>query len=250
MDAQIRECLAALKSRHIKGVFAENLDEGCQRILDLIPQDAVVGIGDSTGVRQMAVIARLNVRGTKLLNPYDPQANISDLAKYGEMRRRLLREATVCDVFLTGTNAITLDGRLVNMDANGNRTAGMFWGHSISIVTVGRNKIVKDLDEAFERVRKVIAPNHVRIRAVELGGRTRNTPCAQTGECSDCRSSDRICNILTVIEGKPASTDLNVILVDEDIGLGYDPSWPAARIRNILDNYKKLVWVPPNPASS
>ena len=131
------------------------------------------------------------------------------------------------------------------MDSNGNRVAGMFWGHPISIVTVGKNKIVRDLDEAFHRIRKIIAPNHVRIRSVELGGRKRKTPCAQTGECSDCRLSDKICNILTIIEGKPTSTDLNVVIVNEDMGLGYDPSWPKSRITKILNNYKKFVWIPP-----
>jgi len=245
MNAQIRQCLTSLKSRHIKGFFAKNFDEGCEKVLDLIPKDAVVGIGDSTTARQMGILKRLKDRGSKILNPFDTQADTSDLENFEKRRKSLLKKATICDVFLTGTNAITLDGRLVNMDANGNRVAGMFWGHPLSIVIVGKNKIVQDVDEAYQRIRKIIAPNHVRIRSVELGGMMRNTPCAQTGECSDCRLPDKICNILTIIEGKPGSTDLNVVIVNEDMGLGYDPSWPKSRITMILNNYKKFVWIPP-----
>jgi len=245
MNAQIQQCLTSLKSRHIKGIFAKNFDEGCQKVLDLIPRDTVVGTGDSTGVRQLGILQMLKDGGTKVLNAFETQANTFDLKESNKVRKRIQKEATICDVFLTGTNAITLDGRLVNMDSNGNRVAGMFWGHPISIVIVGKNKIVRDLDEAFHRIRKIIAPNHVRIRSVELGGMKRNTPCAQTAECSDCRSSDKICNILTIIEGKPFSTDLNVVIVNEDMGLGHDPSWSESRITKILNNYKKFVWIPP-----
>jgi hypothetical protein len=120
----------------------------------------------------------------------------------------------------------------------------MFWGHPLSIVAVGRNKIVKDLDEAFSRIRKIIAPNHLRIRSVELRGRKLKTPCVARGECNDCRAIDRGCNIFTIIEGKPFFTNLNIIIVNEDLGLGWDTSWPLDRIRKHIENYKKFVWVP------
>jgi hypothetical protein len=126
------------------------------------------------------------------------------------------------------------------VDAVGNRIAGIFWGHPVSIVVVGRNKIVKDLDEAFYRIKNIIAPNHVRIRSVELGGRNSKTPCAVTGECSDCRAIDRICNIFGVIEGKPLFTDLNVIIVNEDLGLGWDPSWPKKSNRTNIGELQKI----------
>lgn len=67
-----------------------------------------------------------------------------------------------------------------------------------------------------------------------------------TGECSDCRAIERICNIFSVIEGKPFFTDLNVIIVDQDLGLGWDPLWPKSRMEQILENYKKFVWIPPD----
>jgi len=79
----------------------------------------------------------------------------------------------------------------------------------------------------------------------DWGGRKRKSPCAVTGQCSDCRTTDKICNILTIIEGKPARTDLTVVMVNADMGLGFDPAWPKDRITTILNNYKKFVWVPP-----
>ncbi|MCJ7748884.1 MAG: lactate utilization protein, partial [Desulfobacterales bacterium] len=164
-----------------------------------------------------------------------------EASKYTE---RVTKEATLSDVFLTGTNALTQDGRLVNVDGNGNRVAGMFWGHPISIIVVGKNKIVRDLDEAFHRIRNTIAPNHAYIRTAASRGRKLKIPCAETGECRDCRSSDRVCNIFTILEGKPFHTDLNVIIVDEDLGLGWDASWPKSRIKQIIDNHKKFLWIP------
>jgi hypothetical protein len=77
-----------------------------------------------------------------------------------------------------------------------------------------------------------------------LGGRKRETPCVVTGKCNDCRAEDRGCNIFTIIEGKPSQTNLNIILVNQDLGLGWDPSWHQERIMEILENYKKFAWVP------
>lgn len=242
MEPQIEKTLASLRSRHINGIYAADSTEACQKILSLIPKEAIVGMGDSTGVRQLGVVQVLKSRGTNILNPFD--IKVSKMTQAAEGRRReMSKAATLCDVFLTGTNAITQDGKLVNVDAVGNRVAGMFWGHPTSIIAVGANKIVKDLNEAFQRIRTIIAPMHFRLRT-ELGGRKRKIPCAATGECSDCRATDRGCNVFTIIEGKPYQTDITVVIVNRDLGLGWDPSWPQDRITKIIENYKKSVWVP------
>ncbi len=243
MDIQIEETLASLRSRHINGIYAEDSIEACQKISSLIPKEAVVGIGDSTALIQLGILQSLKEQGTELLNPFD--FAVSEITKETQRHgRELMKKATICEVFLTGTNAITRDGRLINVDAVGNRVSGMFWGHPTSIIVVGRNKIVEDLDQAFLRIRTIIAPTHFRLR-MELGGRKRKIPCTATGKCSDCRSADRGCNVFTIIEGKPNQTDLNVVIVNQDLGLGWDPSWPQDRITKIIENYKKFVWVPP-----
>lgn len=244
MDAQIEEILSSLHSRHINGIFAENSEEACRKILDLIPKDATVGIGDSATIIQLGILKTLNERGTRILNPFELMKSQINLNDARQRLQRTMKEATTSEVFLTGTNAITLDGRLISVDAAGNRVAGMFWGHPISIIAVGKNKIVRDLEEAFQRVRNIIAPHHIRIRSVELGGRKFKTPCTETGECSDCRAAERACNIFTIIEGRPFFTNINVVVINEDLGLGWDPSWPQDRIMRILENYKKFVWIP------
>jgi hypothetical protein len=244
MDAHIETTLSSLHSRHIRGIYAENGDVARREIVSLLPPGAVIGIGDSTAVRQLHLVDLLNEKGFTVLNGFAARPPGMSTKDFQENQHRIFKEATVCDVFLTGTNAVTTDGRLVNVDATGNRVAGMFWGHPISIVVVGRNKIVKDLEDAFHRIRKIISPTHFHVRAVALGGRKRKTPCVETGQCNDCRSPERGCNIFTIIEGKPARTNLNVIIVNEDLGLGWDPSWPEPRVHQILENYKKYAWVP------
>ena len=241
MNQEIAQTIKSLKSRNINSIYATDRKEAQTKILELIPQQSVVGIGDSTTMRQLGVIEALQKRGTTVnlgsfsREPKKPQTD----------ERKPHRESTHADVFRAGTNALTVDGRLVNVDGLGNRVAGMFYGHQLSIVAVGKNKLVENLDEAFHRVRKIIAPNHIRIRSAELGGRERFTPCVATGVCTDCRSKDRSCNIFTIIEGKPNGTNLNVVIVDKDLGLSWDESWPQERISSIREDYKKYVWVPP-----
>mgnify|MGYP001041380965 CR=1 FL=1 len=237
MDRNISTALDALESRNLEGIYAENRDEARIEVLRLIPQDGIVGIGDSTTVRQIGVIEALKRRRTKVLDGFE-----QGISKSLNLER--VRNSTICDIFLTGTNAITLDGRLVNVDGYGNRIAGMFHGHAKSIIVVGRNKLVENLDGAFHRIRSLIAPNHIRIRSVDLGGVMRETPCVTAGICSDCRSRDRACNVFSIIEGKPGATDISVIIVDEDLGLAWDESWPKERISGIIEEYKKFVWIP------
>ena len=87
------------------------------------------------------------------------------------------------------------------------------------------------MDEALERVQKTIAPYHAKYIGL-------NTPCASTGECSDCDSPQRICNITTILSRKPPSVDFVIVLVGEDLGLGWDPEWPEERIEKIASAYR------------
>ncbi len=245
VDIRIEQVISSLHLRHINAFFLRNAEEASRKVMSLIPQNAIVGIGDSTTLRQLGIPETLKEKGIKVLDPFEQNRSQKNTKDGLRRLRMLVKEATVGDVFLTGTNAITEDGRLVNVDAAGNRVAGIFWGHPISIVIIGKNKVVKNLDDALYRIRNIIAPNHVRIRSTELGGKVSQAPCAISGECSDCRSMDRMCNIFSVIEGKPLRTDLNILIVDKDLGLSWDPSWPKNRIEEIIALYKRFVWIPP-----
>ena len=235
MEASIQKTLKSLQARGIRAWFAKDCREARRRMMDIISKDATVGVGDSSTIRQIGIIKSLKKRGTKVINPFDLKKTVKDDRTHLEFLFRPAVEATVCDVFLTGTNAVTQDGRLLNIDGVGNRVAGMVWGHPQVVLAVGKNKIVRNLDDAFDRVKNVIAPEHLRRRGAP-------SPCAVTGKCLDCTGKHRVCAVTTIIENRPMFTEINVIIVDEDLGLGWDESWPKQRINKIAAKHQKFMW--------
>jgi L-lactate utilization protein LutB len=222
--------------------YAEDGDAARRIILEIIPPKAVVGFGDSSSVRQIGVAKQLEKRGNPTINPFKPIGEITDYKAFSRDVFQSSIAAALCNVFITGTNAISEDGRLVNIDGVGNRVAGMIWGHAKVILVIGRNKIVKDLDAAMERLKKVTAPEHVSRRG------SSNSPCTVKGECRDCSGNSRVCNVTTIIEGAPLFSEMNVILVDEDLGLGWDKSWESDRIEAISDRHDRHMWGMPEEA--
>jgi len=122
------------------------------------------------------------------------------------------RQALLADLFLTGTNAVTEDGVLVNLDMIGNRACAIAFGPRRVVVLVGRNKIVSDLDAASRRIKEYVAP----INAMRLD---KKTPCAVSGQCQDCGSPDRICNVWTITEKAYPRGRVTVICINQDLGL-------------------------------
>ena len=112
---------------------------------------------------------------------------------------------------IASSNAITLDGRLVNLDGMGNRVASMVFGPRKVVLVIGMNKVAADLDSAMARVKHYAGP----VNAIRLG---LNTPCVATGLCSDCRSPQRICNMWSIIEGHMIKDRIHVKLVGENLG--------------------------------
>jgi hypothetical protein len=165
-----------------------------------------IGFGGSLSVVDLQVIEELGGQGKELLIHGVPGLSL-------EERLAIMRRQLTCDLFLTGSNAVTLSGILVNIDASGNRVGSMFFGPRQVIVVAGRNKLVDgDANAAIKRVKDWASPpNAKRLNY--------NTPCAKTGFCSDCNSPDRICRITTVIERKPRLTDVRVLVVNEELGL-------------------------------
>ena len=123
-----------------------------------------------------------------------------------------MRRELTCDLFLTSANALTADGRLVNIDGNGNRVAASIFGPRRVVFVVGRNKIVDGgIDVAIDRIKREACPPNCRRL-------NKKTPCATTGVCADCSSPDRICKVTVVMDRRPSQTDACVLLVDEDLG--------------------------------
>lgn len=122
------------------------------------------------------------------------------------------RKSLLVDLFVTGTNAITETGMLVNLDMVGNRVAAITFGPKNVIILVGRNKIVPDLEEAMVRVKNFAAPaNTMRLKM--------KTPCVETSYCEECKSPDRICNSWTITEKSFPKGRIKIVLINQDMGL-------------------------------
>ena len=172
-------------------------------VLGLIPAGSRVGAGGSVTVRETGLLEALESRGDRLVY------HVPGMDRERSMAVR--REAVSCPYFVCSSNAITLEGELVNTDGIGNRVGGMAFGPDTVIVLAGVNKIVADREEAFRRIKDVAAPANARRLGVD-------TACVKQGHCVDCRDSNNICRVTTIISLKPMWTDLKVFLVAEPLG--------------------------------
>jgi hypothetical protein len=210
-----------LQRRNMDGTFVPTRQEALQLVMTLIPPDAVVGRGDSVTLNQIGVIPELLKRNkNKIINPVQTDAEGHHPPR--EERRKLQREALLSDIFLTSTNAITLDGRLVSIDGAGNRVAAMIFGPRKVIVITGANKIVTDVDEALHRIHNVVSPvNSLRHYMKHQQAEAMERPCVKTGKCTDCFHEWRVCRNTVIIDGcqPPEKGRISVILVGEELGI-------------------------------
>ncbi len=140
----------------------------------------------------------------KVLNTFDTRLSKEEMMD-------LRRQSLMVDLFITGTNAVTEQGQLVNLDMMGNRVAAIMWGPKTVLLVIGRNKITSDLEEAMFRIKNYAAP----VNTMNLD---KKTPCSKTGVCHDCDSPDRICNYWTITEKSFVKNRIKIILVNEDLG--------------------------------
>lgn len=205
-EKKCRKLVENLTRKRFTAVYCATAQEASDYILKQAESAKNVGFGGSLSVADLKLTTILADRGKEILNHGFP-----DLTP--EQKQAVMKRQQTCDLFLSGTNAATLDGCLVNIDGNGNRVAAMIYGPSKVIVVVGRNKIVEgDVADAIRRIKDKSAPPN----AMRLG---KQTPCAVTGFCADCDSPQRICHVTTIIDSKPTLTDFHVLVVNEDMGL-------------------------------
>jgi L-lactate utilization protein LutB len=194
----------ALQKNGFNAVYFPTKKEAVEYLTQQIPQAAAVGVGGSMTLQEIGVLPILRDRGNEILDHNNPA--LSDTEKM-EYRHRQLG----CDVFLTSTNAITLDGKMVNVDGAGNRVAAMIFGPKQVMVVVGMNKVVPSVEKAIERIEMYASPmNNKRLN--------RQNPCVKTGVCMDCQSPARICNVTTIMHRKPSLISTTVILIGENLG--------------------------------
>ncbi|XPV75441.1 MAG: lactate utilization protein [Desulfovibrio sp.] len=198
-----------LENNNFEAHIVDNAEEAHRLVMGKILtkyENATVSFGGSMSVVGAGVYEALKKSG----QPY----NIIDTFDHtlpDEKKWELRRQALLSDVFITGTNALTEDGTLVNLDAFGNRVAALAFGPHNVVVIVGRNKVVADESEAIARIKDYAAP----VNNIRLG---RKTPCTKTASCHDCNSPDRICNVWTINEKSFPAGRIKVILVNDDLG--------------------------------
>jgi L-lactate utilization protein LutB len=170
-----------------------------------------------TGAKSISWGGSMTFRATGLYesikdNPNFEVLDVFDKSMTPEATLELRRRSLLVDLFMTGSNAITESGALVNLDMYGNRVAGITFGPKYVVIFLGRNKIVRDLDDAFLRIKNYVAP----VNAMRLD---KKVPCVKTSFCDECKSSERICNTWTITEKSFPKGRIKIVLINQDLGL-------------------------------
>lgn len=192
--------IKGLESRNMSGCYAENSGEALELALSLIPEGSSIGMGGAMSAWEIGLVDALK-SGKYAFIDRDAAPD----------KRKAMLEAYDADFFITGANAITEDGVLVNIDGNANRVSAIAQGPRKVLFIVGMNKVCPDCDSAMKRARSVAAP----VNAQRFG---LSTPCVKTGCCLDCKSPDTICCQFLITRFSRHAGRIHVILVNEDLG--------------------------------
>ncbi|MDR1308339.1 MAG: lactate utilization protein [Deltaproteobacteria bacterium] len=198
----------ALEAHFFGATVHRTLEEAEDHLVQaIVPEGPYgsVGFGGSATVGSSGLLAKLRaVPGLEVIDRNDPALSPETRADYN--RRTLL-----LDLFVASSNAVTLDGQLVNIDKFGNRVAAMAFGPRKVALLVGRNKIVPDIHAALERARATAAS----MNAIRLG---QDTPCAQKARCLDCKGQNRLCGVTAITQRSFPAGRVHVLLIDQDLG--------------------------------
>lgn len=204
--AKALKVIENLKKRNMDGIYCENSGQAVAEIIKMIPHGSLVGLGGSETIIESGLVEGLRKLDIRLLDRYKGGISKEEINK-------MRRESLLSDIFITSSNAVTVDGKLVNIDGTGNRVAAMIYGPSKVIFLVGMNKVVRTFEDAISRIKNHSAP----LNAVRVGV---ETPCFHLGYCNEpnCFPPHRICNQVVIIEANPTPGRIMVVLVGEELG--------------------------------
>ena len=206
---KLAEVKEQLESNNFEVTITDSLSDAKTLVLEkfipeLKPQRISWG-GSMTFVASGLYDALKDTPDMEVVDTFDKSPSNSEM-----LERK--RASLLVDLFFTGTNAITEDGQLVNLDMMGNRVAALTFGPKHVIVLVGRNKIVPEIEDAMARIKDLAAP----ANAMRLD---KKTPCTKTAYCHECSSPDRICNTWTITEKSFPKQRVKILLINDDMGL-------------------------------
>jgi len=206
---RLRDLKETLEGNNFEVFIAEDPEAAKKLVLEeIIPKlgPETISWGGSMTFTNSGLYRALQDRsGIKVIDTFEKTISPDEM-----MDRR--RKALLADLFITGTNAVTETGKLVNLDMIGNRVAAITFGPKHVIILLGRNKIVPDLEDAMLRVKDYAAPTN----AMRLD---KKTPCVKTSYCEECKSPDRICNHWTITEKSFPKGRIKVVLINENLGI-------------------------------
>ncbi|KUO63793.1 MAG: lactate utilization protein C [Gracilibacter sp. BRH_c7a] len=196
--------IKALKKNNFEAQYFDTKEEALDYLLNTIPDRVRLGIGGSFTLREIGLIDILKEKGFTLYDHNDP-----DLTPEAKIEQRYKQLSS--DIFLASSNAVTLKGELVNIDGIGNRVASMSFGPGKVIIVVGINKVVRDIEEGLQRIR---------LQAAPLNSKRHESPnpCIKSGQCQDCQSTARICNITSIIHKCPPLSSIEVVVIGQSLG--------------------------------
>ncbi len=199
----IRELESNFLKRNIDVHWFTAFEDVKSYLLEQIPAGATVGIGHSQTLQGIGITGALLERGHTVFD--------KELGATKEEVRRLKRSALLADCYLSGANAVSIDGRIVNIDHSGNRVAALAYGPDRVFVVVGRNKITNTHEEAIKRAKDTASPKNAKRAGY-------HPPCVTKGYCTDCLSSQRVCNIISTIQGQHEKGRMTLLIVNEEAG--------------------------------
>ena len=192
-----------MAKKNLEAYYCATSAEAVEKALSLMPEGSSITWGGSESIKECGLMDAIKAANYELIDRTD--------AKTPEEDRIMYSRQVLANFFLMSSNAITIDGELVNIDGRANRVSLLCWGPQNVIVIAGMNKITSDVESAIQRVHDCAAPpNTVRLN--------KNTPCAQTGRCGDCYSPDCICSQVVITRRSSTPNRIKVILVGEELG--------------------------------
>lgn len=192
-----------LDKRGMEAYYVDNKDDALKMALRFVTPGSSVSWGGSMSINEIGLIPALKAWDCTVLDRTAPKTE--------EEKKEFFGKVAVCDYYFMSTNAITMDGELVNIDGTGNRVASLIFGPSNVVIIAGMNKVADNLESAVDRARNTAAPmNTIRL--------DRKTPCTQVGRCMDCMSPDCICNQFVVTRRSAPAGRIKIILVGEELG--------------------------------
>lgn len=195
--------ISALKKRNMDGYYVSSKEEACEQILSFLHPNSSISWGGSMTLSEIGIFSILEKQ---------PSFTLLDRSKVPpEQVEDIYRQAFSCDTYLMSSNAITIDGKLINIDGNGNRVAALIYGPKQVIIVAGMNKIVANEQAGLDRLATIAAPmNTIRLN--------QNTPCSHTGHCHQCLSEDCICMHTVITRNSRHKGRIKVILIGESLG--------------------------------